>query len=290
MDLRDLDQQIDGLMERLAGAAGPQSNPYRTDPLASDHLLLKQSWDFFKRRVAAIEKQWQDIVSSKSDEIRLLKKQLGEQQERLEKLESERLASEDFLRSMELARLEDHGRFKRDKEILVQRWEEERMALETDRRRLEHDLSVEREKIADYQKSIRDLQALLNTAKRERAGAEVEWKEKNASLAQSLHEQLVEKDELFRAEQHRTELLQAELDRRDQFLSEAANKQIELERQCEVLKQAVISKDESLRILETDLRREQEDLKRLQAERSRLLDDWQREKAEWRELWDRKRG
>src|SRR5919108_519018 len=92
--------------KRESRPLGPLANAYRTDPLASDHLLLRQSWEFFKRRMAAVERQWKEIVESKTEENRLLKKQLADQQERLNRLESDQLSSTEFLRAMELSRLE----------------------------------------------------------------------------------------------------------------------------------------------------------------------------------------
>ncbi len=283
-----IDLEMDALLERLKGQTGLAANAYTSDPLASDHLLLRQSWGFFKRRVATIENQWRQITDSKNEEIQILKTQLGVARERLQELESDRIAAESFLRSIEMARLEDHENFRKEKDKTIQRWEEERIALEADRIKLEQTLKRKEDRLKEYDLAMLQVKKEredLRVAFRE---AEAKWGENQTELIKSLNENILEKDAFFQSEQLKVDLLRREVEHRNQLLKDAAGRETELAERLKKLeadfRQLKNEKEES----DVRLAREQEDLKRFHAERARMLDDWQREKAEWRELWDRR--
>jgi hypothetical protein len=290
MDPQNLEREMDAVLARLTESKDSARNVYGADPLASDHLLLRRSWDFFKKRVAAIEDQWRDISNTKQEEIHLLKKQLKEVQERLYEVEQDRLSASDFLRALEMARLEDHEKFRTDKDKLTQRWEEERVSLESDRIRLEQANQLQAAKLERQESLTRAVENEMKAVRSQFRDAEAKWQETQLALIEKMNQQIVEKDELFQSEQLKTDLLRREVERLNQTLKESSLREESLLEKGRVLETKLGNIVEELARLQDSLVREKDVVASLLAERDRLRSDWDREKSEWRELWDRSRA
>src|SRR5689334_21839662 len=141
MDAKDLDREMNSLMEKLSKRPAVPSGAYSSDPLASDHFILNRSWDFFKKRIAAIEKQWQEIVNAKADEIRVLKQEMDLIQTRVHELEEVNISLEGMLANLKVSRLQDFEEFKKKNEKLKMSWDEERISLES--KLMDRDLIIE---------------------------------------------------------------------------------------------------------------------------------------------------
>src|ERR1044071_93389 len=156
MDPKDLDREMNSLLEKLAKRPAVSSDPYAADPLASDHFILQRSWEFFKKRISAIEKQWQEIVNAKSDEIRVLKQELELVRNRVHELEETNSSLEGMLANFKLARLQDFEEFSKKHEKLKMAWEEERISLESKLMALEYQVEKERKKSEEESRRAQD--------------------------------------------------------------------------------------------------------------------------------------
>lgn len=288
MDRDDLEKEMNSVMDRLTKKSS-NPNPYSTDPLSSDHFILARSWEFFKKRIAAIEKQWQEIVNAKTDETRILKKELQAAQERLNELEQANTSMVEMLAQFKVARLQDFQEFQKKNEKLKMAWDEERITIESNVRRMEHELEREKKKAenasAAQQKRILFLENALKDLKTQNQEIVIKMAESQTEA----HKIAVEKDDDLSAQEGKIDLLRRELERRDQVirdlqqaLRDNEDKSNLLQNKIEAQLDQLAKKDERHANLQTQM----EILKREKAE---LLDTWNREKAEWRELWERAR-
>src|SRR3954468_14483349 len=89
MDFKEIDGMFETAARRLKAGVDPTA-PYGEPPLASDHFLLRRSWEFFQKRLKTMEDQWSEIAGAKDAEITALRKQseqslarMGEAEERV---------------------------------------------------------------------------------------------------------------------------------------------------------------------------------------------------------------
>lgn len=288
MDPRELDRLIDETYQRLSqgkslGSVGGEG------PLASDHFLLNKSWEFFRRRLKAMEDQWNDIARSKEERIDSLTRDLEAARLRLADLE-ERTGDRDSIEAEVLReRTTELARFNRDAALLKERWEEERLRLAEqadresfERKRAEAERDAERkrhqareaENLAAIEQIRRSLADAMERAGRDRS---------------ELLDNLTRKEEQIVSLETKTGLLRTEVERRDAALREQSETLVEANRDRDELARAL----EQAAIRERALADQVEQLRLrlgiLENERNDIRQSWQREQAEWRELWDRAR-
>jgi chromosome segregation ATPase len=285
-DFKEIDALFESAFRRLGAGT---SSPYNEPPLASDHFLLKRSWDYFRRRAEEMEAEWKQIVAAKEEETRALQELLRQRDERLSELEQNVRESESVEEAFARAQLSEQMGFSDVTKKLHDTWEEERAALlhsvEDANARVQRIRAEAEQRLKSGEKEIASLRASLDSARGElsiqaekRLGAEAE-----------LTRALRDRDDHIRTLESKVDLLRSELERRDATLQQIMEEQEARRRELENLQAAasksaaeLATKNERVRFLEEQL-----------AAARRQIDDmrasWSREQAEWRELWDRSR-
>ena len=284
-----LEKQFEDALGRLTGKTPPFRTSYGDHPLASDHDLLRRSWDYFKRRLRVIEAQWQDISQSKETRAKSLEAELNGMRERLRELEDENHDLRAFEETVRRKWVADRRNLERDCGRVRERWEDEVDALARERDRLERDLNRSKNEIAALEEKaaaataateerIARLQKELSDRLASQKGLQDLWTKTEAETGDRMSEM-----------ERKIDLLRADLARRDEAYrqSEEARRAAEkerqaLQRQVAELKNAVVEGEKELdhrtrrvRALETEM----ETMKRI----------WESERSQWRELWDRER-
>lgn len=288
MEFKELDRLFSECYERIAKKGTPGS-PYSAGPLASDHFLLGRSWSYFKERIKSIESHWKSLLDAKTDQNNALKKEILELQRKLRELaeENKRLAS--FEQAVVKTRMGDFISFNKDQQRLRLTWEQERQTVE-------HQLETLRFQLIQERKRNDGLEKKLKVREKQFQETVAELKKENslnlgkeAKTRQEFGQIMIEKDERIRSLDSKIDLLKSEIERRDQLLKNQlseteARKKSEKEREGEVNK---------LKAQLDELHREHLDLKtRLdlsEAEKASIRSTWQKEQAQWRELWERGR-
>ena len=288
MDFKEIDALFEGALRRLNAKANAAS-PYGEPPLASDHFLLRRGWDYFRERVAEMEKEWKQIASAKDDEIKALRELIRLRDERLSALEGEARDTTKIEEAFARARLAEERGFSDATRKLYDTWEEEREALlrsvEESNARLQRIRAEAEYRLKAAEKEVSDLRASLEKARVELASQA----DRRLSSEAELTRALAVRDEVIRSMETKLDLLRSELDRRESALKDLAEHRETLSREREELARGasrnaadLSSRDERLRFLE-------EKLAAAGAEMESLRAAWKREQAEWRELWDRSR-
>lgn len=288
MDFKEIDEMFESAARRLKAGVDPTAG-YGEPPLASDHYLLRRSWEFFQKRLKAVEDQWADIARAKDDEIQALKKDAAERGRRLADAEGRVSESDEIDRVLEMGRLGERREFDSEMRKLQDRWEGEREALERQvaaadllSRRLRKEAESRLETMAA---EVRELRESLEKARIE-IGHQSEKRLSGESLAA---ETLLKRDELIRSLESKVDLLRSELDRRDMVFRQTAERLQALSHDH----QRLIAEQNAARgeVHDAEQRASalEERLKASKQENEELKAARRREQSEWRELWERAR-
>jgi len=285
----ELDRLFEDARERLESGKVNSSSPYKEGPLASDHFMLKKSWDYFHHRVTDLNDQNDTLLASKTMAIESLTKELEETRNRLEKLEEDHRYFSAF---QEELRQEWTGDFLSEKhalERLKNKWEEERVALESRTHDLEYQLEKKTYELklgSDlFRKLENDLRAHIQLLKEEQEKSADRQHESVVKIGKELNESA----ETIKDLHNKIDLMRTEIDRRDQLLQQLEAVRLKQDKRIEglLLETDELNKElqrqrdayNQLDLTNNVLRQEMENMRRI----------WEEEKAEWRELWDRER-
>jgi chromosome segregation ATPase len=288
VDFKEIDDMFEGALKRLSAKAGP-GVPYGEPPLASDHFLLKRSWEYFRQRASAMEKEWKQILAAKEDEMKALQEILRLRDEQLAGLQGATKDSERIEEEFARAQLADQREFSDAARKLHETWEEEREALlrsadeassrvQRIRAEAEHRVKAAETEMKNLRASLDKAraEALLQTEKRLEADGE-------AAKALSM------RDELIRSLESKVDVLRSELDRRESAvkdltgrLEERGKDLADLTARLSAAAAESAAKSDRIALLDEKLAAAAREIEELRA-------GWKREQAEWRELWDRSR-
>jgi hypothetical protein len=288
MDFKNIDSLFDDAFKRIDKKT-PLSSPYNEPPLASDHFLLRRSWEFFQQRANALESEWRQIMKSKEEEIAALREIVRLRDERLLELETENHDFEKLQESFARARLAEQEEFADDTRKLRLKWEEEREALirageiaaaNVLRIRAEAERRLEAAK-----NEVSMLRASLDKARAEIAAQSEKRVVSDGGAAKALEE----RDEVVRSLESKVDLLRAELERRELALKGLADDEAQNTRQLQELLKKNSESADQLKSKNEQIAFLNEKLEAARRECESLKAGWSREQAEWRELWDRSR-
>src|SRR4051812_11553160 len=110
MDFKEIDAMFEDAARRLKGGVNP-TGAYGEPPLAADHFLLRRSWEFFQKRLKAIEQHWGEIAAAKDAEIAALRKAEVEGRAEAVKLKDRANETDEIDRTLISGRLEDQQEF-----------------------------------------------------------------------------------------------------------------------------------------------------------------------------------
>ncbi|MCG3203722.1 MAG: hypothetical protein KCHDKBKB_00394 [Elusimicrobia bacterium] len=286
----EIDRQFDETMERLGPKGALNSGAYGTGPLASDHFLLKKSWDYFRFRVKAIEDQWRKMLESKEQQLRIALTDLQETRKQRADLEEEN----HLLRSLELnvkkARAEDYVGFSRKSQNLRLHWDAERdnylkkieaLELKITRMQKNFDLRSSTAQIRESKlnESFQALKQELNT-----------HQEREREIQKKCSEELQMKDEKIYSLDSKMEMLRGEVERRDQVIQQLQQAFSRREQDATAMGQTITEYERLLKEKDKEMSHLSTRLQILINEKENLRAGWERERAEWRELWDRGRS
>ncbi len=289
MKYTEIDRQFDDALERARQNVPPVSGPYGSGPLAADHFLLKKSWDYFRNRVRAIEDQWRHMLDAKAAQLNATSQELQSERKMRLELEEETRMLRSLDATIKKARTEDFTGFARKSENLRMRWDAEREVLQ--RRIDQYELRVAQQK--------KDLEARKVTfAEREARLIEMIQMLKadaatHADRERDIHckwgEEIKQKDDKLQSLETKVELLRGEIDRRDQLIKQFELSVAGFEKDKAALVQYVSELQRTLCDRDTEIQNQKTRYEILTRERDALHAGWERERAEWRELWDRGR-
>lgn len=288
MEFQGLDRLFSDFSDRLS-ALKPSADVYSEGPLASDHLLLQQSWEYFRRRVQAVEEHWEEIVRSKQAQFEALEEEIQTLRSELSEVREENKMLASFADSIKNVRSDEIKELKRTKDRLEMTGEEERDRLRTELDQLRLSLNEARDQL----KALEESRRVEREREREKIAAyekqlEVE-REKHVASNQSAAENLSDQTDLCQSLQTKVDLLRGEVERRTQAVH---GLQDDLAR----ARQEIAQKDKMISERDLDMKAHDDRLSALRREYDVLLEEknmvkslWEKEQAQWRELWDRER-
>jgi len=288
MEFKDIDSMFDGAAKRMGDGVNPAAS-YGEPPLASDHYLLRRSWEFFQKRMKALEDQWEQIASAKDAEIRALMKAASDNTARLHELEERSTESNEMDRLLETMRLDEHRNHAAAVRALQEKWEMQREVLErraTDAEALAVRVRQEAEsRLTALEKDARELRESLAKAR-----GEIDLQvEKRLGGESEASESLLRRDDLIRSLESKVDLLRSELERREMMFKQTVEKLHALAHENERLSVEKTSAVNATRDAEQRAANLDERLRVARQEADELKSARKREQAEWRELWDRAR-
>jgi chromosome segregation ATPase len=190
---------------------------------------------------------------------------------------------------MKKSRMDDFIEFNKRCEHLRLAWHAEKETLDREIGHLEMKLEEQRilqeaQHTAD-QKHIASLKASLETLGQENTALG----QKDEGRVAAFEKQINEKDEAVGALSRKIELLQAELERRDQILKTGFQENVTLNKLVNDLKAGMKHQADTMAIQSQNIENLNLRLRIVSEERDTMRTSWQREQAEWRELWERNR-
>jgi chromosome segregation ATPase len=290
MEFTEIDRQFDEAFERLTRQSPTVTSAYGTSPLAADHFLLKKSWDYFRNRVKNIEEQWRKMLEAKEQQLRTTMLELTESRQRQADLEEDNHLLRSLDRNVKKARAEDYVGFARKSENLRLHWDAEREALQ---RKID---ALERKVIAD--KKTADLRVATTITREQKLKETLEAMRDEASLfadrerdiQKKCAEELTIKDEKIQSLDSNVDIFRSEVDRRDQLLKQLKDMVTTSEKDAVAMTAYVEELQRALKDKDLDLANLKAKLEILTQEKTNLQAGWERERSEWRELWDRGRS
>jgi len=289
MEFKEIDHLFDTVFERLENKAPLLKGPYETYPLGQDHFLLNKSWAYFKERIKNIETQYEEQLEAKREEIAALKKEMGIYKDIATELESKNSFLSAFQETFVKSRSIDFMDFQKSEEKLKNVWEEERLKLENKILAQEHEINRLKgnaeNQSEEHRKREKMLQKLIDDLKNK---IDLKAEEENEKLKE-ITIQLMEKEEVIQNRENKIELLKGEIGRTNGLIKNLKEEIAMWERRAESL----IGKVEQLQ-REMDGRGQKLEqlsfrIDALQREKAELKQNWEKEEASWRELWDRVR-
>lgn len=289
MDYKHLDEQFDQTLDRLEKKSGLPKDPYGNSPLASDHFLLKKSWDYFRMRARNFESEWKELLKAKEEQTRVMADKIRFLEERVHELDDENHMLRTLDEGTKRASSNEYLNFHRKTARVNEMREEERQIFQRKIDQLEFNLEQTKKEMKRRldEAAMREnkLREAIESQRRDAAAAA----EKEHLAAKDWADQISKKDDLAATFGTKVELLRGEVERRDMILKQLQEKiaeqgremHLQLERQAEQMR-TIKDKDQELFLLKSQL-------EILQRERENMRASWQREQAEWRELWDRGR-
>lgn len=283
-----LDQMFDDALKRLKGTAGV-SNAYGSDPLASDHLLLKKGWDYFKARIAAVESQFKDILDARQQAIEVLRKEVEAQKQTIQELEETKDEEDGVVWGLAEAQLKDYAQSDKDLADLKGRWEEEKIRYEEMIRAAEHAAETAESRFEKFKNQWAQRETLLRTqvdalrTDLEKSRLERIESERNGAR------QLEEKDEIETGLYQKVDILKGEVAARNELIQKFGKVKADLEAFISKLRDENLELKKAVQDREKDAAHLKDELSLLKKEKDILEKNWHAEQAEWRELWERQR-
>ncbi len=288
MEFKDIDSMFEDAAKRLKGGVNPTA-AYGEPPLASDHFLLKRSWEFFQKRLKAMEDHWVQITSAKETAIQALLKAQKESGEEFVKMKDRANETEEIDLTLVSGRLEDQRSFAADLQSLRETFEQERESLErriTDAESLKNRIRKEAEsRLSVMQAEILELRASLSKASEEIA----EQAGKRLVADGTAAETVLKRDEVIKSLESKVELLKSELARREQLQRDSTDRAHALSRDHQLLEGDNRSANSELNAAHERIDDLEVRLRSARMESDALRDARKQEQAEWRELWERAR-
>ncbi len=290
MEFTEIDRQFDEAFERINRRGLTTASPYGGTPLAADHFLLKKSWDYFRNRVKSIEDQWRKMLSAKDVQLKTVTDELKRVRQSSLELEDEIHMLRSLDQSIKKARTEDFVGFNRKSEMLRMRWDAERAALIKKADDLE--LKITRLK-KDY-----DLRASMARVREEKLQQALEAAKKDSAIniererdiQKKCTDELNAKDERIFSLDTKTELLRGEVERRDALLKEMKATLATRDADATAMTSYIAELQRLVKEKDIEIEQHKTRLQILSQEKDGIQAGWERERAEWRELWDRGRS
>lgn len=290
MEFTEIDRQFDEAFERINRRGPAVASAYGSSPLAADHFLLKKSWDFFRARVKNIEDQWRRMIEAKEQQLRASQAELQESRQRHADLQEENNLLRSLDRGIKKARAEDFVGFARKSENLRLHWDAERDAFQRKIDALE-------KKIEQARKTA-DLRVETTLAREQKLKETVEALRKEMTLhadrerdiKKKCGDEITLKDEKITSLDAKVELLRAEVDRRDQMIKQMAGAISDYEKDSVAMTSYVSELQRALKDKDLELANQKTRIEILVEENKNIQSGWERERSEWRELWDRGRS
>ncbi len=290
MEFTEIDRQFDEAFERLQRTAPPVATAYGSSPLAADHFLLKKSWDYFRNRVKSIEEQWKKMLEAKDHQYRAVFAELTDARKRQVELEEENNLLRSLDHSVKKARADDYIGFAKKSENLRLHWDAERDALHRKIEALETKI-VQTKKAGELRISttMAREEKLKETIALLRKEADM-WAERESDIKKKCGDELVLKDEKIHSLDAKVDLLRTEIEHRDQVIKRLTDAVTTHEKDSVAMTAYVAELQRALKEKQLDLANLQTQLAIAHQDKKNLQTGWERERAEWRELWDRGRS
>lgn len=284
-----LNELFERASERLASGK-PLKDSYGDGPLSSDHFLLSKAWIYFHERMKTLDDQNRELVKTKDEQIKSLRKQnealLKEREEIKLKNKEEAYVAEQLSK----AKIRDLLLIEKNNETLIKRWDEEKLSLVESNKHLEFkikelmaDLDNLKNLIIQKTRSNKELQEEVRSLKEDRSERIADLNKEKLALNKQHEEEMTSLN-------RKIELLKKEIDHRDILLKEQAADLMEKSKETKADKHLIEKLESSLEQMtreNKDLSRKIETMKSEQEEVKRI---WKNEQSEWRELWDRQRA
>jgi len=287
MFFKNIDQLFDSLSEKIDSKTPLSKGAYPGDPLSQDHFLLKKSWNYFKERIQSLESQFEMQMESKRQEIDALQKEMQVYKEKAADLESKNNFLSAFQESFVKARHIDFVDFQKSQERLREVWEEERGKLEQKTFSLEADLEKQKKSFVDAEHTFRGrektLQKAIDDLKNRLFLKAQDENEKMRDLTQGM----MAKEEEIRNRDLKIDLLKEELGRSHEINHKLKEEIVLWEKRADSL---ILKVEDLVRSLELETQKNDRlafKVDTLEKEEQEIRQNWQKEEAAWREMWDR---
>ncbi len=289
MDYPEIDKLFDDAFEHLDQKTIPLSSAYREGPLASDHFLVKKSWDYFRQRVKMLEDQNAEIVKAKESQIEALHEEMKGLEEKLATLSEETRSLRLFEEAVKEMQSGEYADFQKRSDRIKLSWEEERQRVEEQLTRARVALDLDRKKAEQREthlnQQIKELHRTIDVLKKD----DVASSEQRLELEKKQASQVEAKDDLIQSLERKVDLMRGEIERRDHLLRTMDEEKALRTNELGVSKDKVKELNQSILDLTKQLEHAATELRMGKDERETLRASWQKEQAQYRELWERER-
>lgn len=287
IDFSRLDQLFQNATERLNTNGPFRNTPYEQGPLAEDHFMLNKSWDYFKKRIETIEDHYQVVLNSREEEKKLLEAALGKMKEELEAVVRKNQQLMAYEEAVGESRASDFLDFKKINEKLRLAWEIERLRLHEQSIKLENQIAIEKDNKISIEQAFRNKEKILRGQIDELKLALL-TEEENALIKIKKSEELVlEKDETIAARERKIDLMAQEIERKSNAIGDLSKELHLRDKKIDVLTEKIDELGEEVHRQNEHVKNLETHIEMIKHDRSVIKENWKKEQASWRELWDR---